>query len=208
MKTILVYFKDSYMMTTDAEVVANGQGFIVLDRTIFYPQGGGQPYDLGTIDGVNVQAVRWEDNEVRHYVQFDAAHLVGKRVELKLDVARRMLNMRLHTAGHLLSHAVEMLYPGVKAVKGHHYVDGAYVEFISECEVDLARVNHELEKLIKHDLGISTKDAQPRLVQIGDFPPQHCGGTHVKSLHELEKVTATKQKKKANILRISYSVLS
>ncbi len=212
MKTLPLYF-DEPRYKADAKILAKGEDergqFILLDRTIFYPQGGGQPYDIGTIDTVAVTAVRLVDEEVRHYVASHALFTPDQNVDIGIDEIRRKAHSRYHTAGHLLSHIVEGHYPALKGVKGHHYLDGAYVEFLvsKETNVDLFHLNQELKKAIEADYLIRTWiEAERRFVKIGSFDPYYCGGTHVGSLKELSVVTATKLKKSQGSLRISYTV--
>ncbi len=209
--THLRYFDSNMEFSGSAIVLSaskdeNGH-YVILSETIFYPQGGGQPFDIGFINDIPVHAVRWVEKEVRHYINQDAANLVRENVTMAIDKERRILNSRLHTGGHLLSHVVETLYPHLKAVKGHHYTDGPYVEFTSLQMVDLDIVNKEIAINIAKDLAISTQNNTPqRLVSIGHFPAQFCGGTHVSSLFELKGLLATKQKCKSTHLRISYNL--
>jgi len=205
---------------------------MILNQTIFYPQGGGQPCDQGTIDVegqvIPIHTVRWDGEEVRHYTNQDCSSLIGKQAKLAIDQERRSLNTRFHTAGHVLSQAVETIAPHWTACKGHHYPENAYVEF--SCQdgnanaVDLDAVNAEIEKLITQNDPISAhivsreefkklcpaasdpaSSNQPiRIVCFGESPYQPCGGTHVKSLGELAGLTASKQKLKGAVMRISY----
>ncbi|MBS0635123.1 MAG: hypothetical protein JSR37_06645 [Verrucomicrobia bacterium] len=182
--------------------------YIILDETPFYPQGGGQPYDTGTIDDIAVEAVRWSEDTIRHYVSVDPSLLVDKSVCCKIDEARRHQNSRCHTAGHLLGHIVEAFYPELKAVKGHHYPDGSYVEFSGSIPVDLDRINQELMRVIGLDCAVhSWAESTKKFVQIGSYNAWPCGGTHVKSLLELGQVVATKQKHSCNLVRINYNLL-
>lgn len=207
----MLYFDDSYLFSAQAAVTDVGSDekgkYIILDKTPFYPQGGGQPYDLGTIDDASVEAVRWVEEKVRHYTSQDPSSLMGKTVDCAVDGARRIRNSRCHTAGHLLSHIVEMIYPQMKAVKGHHYEEGAYVEFTGSSPVDLDRINQELVQAIAQNFEVrSWLESTKRFVQIGSYNPWPCGGTHVKTVGELGEVAATKQKSSKEILRINYNV--
>lgn len=235
MQTKLAYFDDSYKFSSSSMVTSfahdeNGPS-ITLDSTIFYPQGGGQPTDVGTIvvDGnvIDVVMVRSVQDQVRHYTKQESGDVLGKTASLKIDEQKRRLYARLHSAGHLLSHAVETLYPYLKAVKGHHYPESPYVEFVSHGDsaalVSLELVNKEIERLIAKQYSIAAIIVSPeqfqqlcpgssfcnsnlpiRLVCIGEFPYQPCGGTHVKNIQELSGLIATMQKIKSNTLRITY----
>lgn len=241
MQTQLTYFDDSYQFSSFSILTSfahdeNGP-YITLDSTIFYPQGGGQPTDVGTIDVeghvIDIVMVRWAQDQVRHYTKQACGNFVGKRASLKIDEQKRRLYARLHTAGHLLSHAVETLYPHWKAVKGHHYQESPYVEFVSEgysvgenaSLVSLEAVNKEIERLVAKQYPIEAMIVSPeqfqvlcprssyfnsnlpiRLVRIGEFPYQPCGGTHVKNVKELSGLSAIKQKIKGNTLRITYQI--
>ncbi|MBS0656264.1 MAG: hypothetical protein JSR46_10840 [Verrucomicrobia bacterium] len=220
MATKIGYFEDSYKFSASCHILASSQdehgSYLTLTETIFYPQGGGQPSDKGSVavEGTQafIHAVRWAGDEVRHYTDREYPHLVGREVQALVDEERRVQNSRLHTAGHLLAHIVEMLCPSWRAHKGHHYPDGAYVEFVCECSnapgIDLAQVNTALARAVAEDLPIFIQNDNPshRLVAIGSYQPQRCGGTHVKSLKELAGFSATKQKQKGSQLKIGYSI--
>ena len=236
MSTTATYFNNSYQFnhTTSIRTTAKDETgyYIILDQTIFYPQGGGQPYDLGVVQAkeanIPIHAVKKIDSEIRHYTGSDYSNLSGQEVQLCIDKERRLTNMYFHSAGHLLSHIVEELYPQLQAIKGYHYAEGAYVEFIHHgakpIEIDLAKVNNCVAEAVRQNYPIATTWVAPesllmlcpqrnypadsnsvRIVRFGHYPPQPCGGTHVQSTHELERFSATKQKSKANTIRISYN---
>jgi len=98
------YWHDSYRRAMTARLrqvrTAGAEVWVLLEQTIFYPGGGGQPADLGTLDGMPVLDLREEAGEVWHRL---AAPPAGKRVKLELDFARRYDLMQQHTAQHLLS---------------------------------------------------------------------------------------------------------
>jgi alanyl-tRNA synthetase len=143
-----------------------------------------------------------------------------------------MCNARYHTAGHLIGTVGEMMYPAMRAVKGHSFPGEAYVEFAldnplssqiiesSQLESSLNQIiveNHILsvfdidplcfeEKFYKLSYSIP-KDKKFRAVQIGHLPPVPCGGTHVASLAELGRISITKIKTKSAVTRISSEVI-
>src|SRR5947209_127044 len=102
---------------------------VVLDRTPFHPQGGGQPADRGTIAGFSVRHVFQDDDEIYHVVRTLADVRVGQHVTALVDLKTRRLNARYHTAGHLIAAVAETLGPLI-AVRGHHWPDEAKVEFL------------------------------------------------------------------------------
>lgn len=230
MHTALRYFDDSSLVTCSVEILYCGQDeygyYLTFSQTVFYPQGGGQPFDQGTITAagktVPIHAVKWVGEEIRHYTSHElAAFTIGQEAILIIDAMRRRQNSRFHSAGHLLSLALETVYPLWTAFKGHHYPENAYVEFVSHESnpplITLEAVNVEIEKQIRENWPISSIVVPPedktllchgptRLVRIGQNPYQPCGGTHVKELNELAGLVATKQKRKGNILRINYNL--
>lgn len=111
---------------------------ILLDETVFYPQGGGQPFDNGVIcnnDGqiFNVDEVRFLDGQVHHFGMFKANSLpifnIGDKVSCKVQKDRRDLNARLHSAGHLIDMGLFELGNKWKPSKGYHFPQGSYVEY-------------------------------------------------------------------------------
>src|SRR5438477_53209 len=100
-ETDLAYLRDAYAREAEATVVAVDDQRIALDRTIFYPTGGGQPHDTGRLGPASVIDVRKEGDLVWHSVD-GAALAVGDIVRLELDWERRHALMRTHTALHVL----------------------------------------------------------------------------------------------------------
>ncbi|KAL7602383.1 hypothetical protein Lser_V15G22665 [Lactuca serriola] len=143
--TTLDYYHDMSKLQSDATLLCSfldddGRHALILDSTIFHPQGGGQPSDTGFITDVSsssfkfiVQDVRSKNGIVYHYGVFEktAEDLErGVQVLLSVNESRRKLNSRLHSAGHLLDVCMKQvglrhLEPG----KGYHFPDGPYVEY-------------------------------------------------------------------------------
>jgi misacylated tRNA(Ala) deacylase len=99
--TELLYLRDAYLREFDARVVAAREGAVALDRSAFYPTGGGQPHDTGTLDGAAVTDVRKEGDVVWHTIE-GASPAEGTEVHGVLDWDRRHRLMRTHTSLHLL----------------------------------------------------------------------------------------------------------
>lgn len=100
----LLYLRDAYLRTFDATVVAvdTDGSRVALDRTAFYPTGGGQPHDTGALAGCRVVEVRKEGDEVWHRLEDGPLPEVGATVHGELDWERRHALMRTHTALHVL----------------------------------------------------------------------------------------------------------
>ena len=107
-----IYEKDSSVSSFEATVLscggADGLYKVILDRTAFFPTGGGQSCDNGTLNGVRVADVRIEDGEIIHVVS--APFAAGERVRGVLDYAEREEKMRSHTAEHILSSGLNKKY--------------------------------------------------------------------------------------------------
>lgn len=239
MTTHLIYFEDTYKFTDQAVIQVSNKdengNFLILNQTIFYPQGGGQPSDQGRIEVgdlvIPIGKVKSVGNEIRHYTDQDYRHLVGQTGTCLVEQKVRLLHARLHTSGHLISNIIEALYPHWLAVKGHHFPGECYVEFNSKKssseEISIELINKEIGQFIEKDCLISMdqvsgdklqvlcpnitysvpSDQPIRLIRIGDFPFSPCGGTHVKSLKEINDLEITKCKIKKNVMKIYYHMV-
>lgn len=125
MKTIKLFQSDVYKRSTEAIVsnidrnVAHNSISIVLDQTIFFPTGGGQSCDLGTINGIKVVDVFEKDNTLYHILEgCDSTIQVGDKVSLEIDWKRRFDNMQRHCGEHILSGIFFKLFGGVN--RGFH----------------------------------------------------------------------------------------
>lgn len=210
---------------------------IYCDDTIFYPQGGGQPCDLGVIviDGSEhrVHHVESTKEGIAHILEAHPSLLtcVNKPCIQRIDIQRRLLNAKSHTAGHLISHILEELDSNLSPAKGHHYPDGSYIEMIENertndsFSVDL--INAQIDALVyknpKDILAVDLDLAQVkamrpllsrfipqnthiRVVAIDGFKPVPCGGTHISCTSELKGLRITRIKRKKDRLKVNYSI--
>ena len=231
-----LYLKDTYLPECSGFITSHGiddkGAYLLLNETVFYPQGGGQPSDQGTIKTdsgeLNISFVRQLDQEIRHYVS-DASKLpriIDTKITCNIDQPRRLLNARYHTAAHLLSNVVENMYPALKAVKGHSFPGEAYVEFIGECIPETSEVAFNMDTAITHNLNTITFELLPdefankyytlpypvpthkafRVLQIGNFMPIPCGGTHIKNTTEIGVFSIRKISKKGERLKVAYEL--
>jgi len=125
MKTIKLFQSDVYKRSTEAIVsnidrnVAHNSISIVLDQTIFFPTGGGQSCDFGTINGIKVVDVFEKDDILYHILEgCDSTIQVGDKVSLEIDWGRRFDNMQRHCGEHILSGIFFKLFGGVN--RGFH----------------------------------------------------------------------------------------
>ncbi len=219
--TEALFREDSYLRECQATVLEAGPGSIVLDRTVFYPVGGGQPGDTGTIswDGGSVEVTDTHYGDagaIRHLTDADAAIPDnGTSVTAMLDWDRRYLHMRMHTALHLLGSVLQYGVTG-----GNISATKSRLDFDMEDTVDKEDVTAKIQALVAADHPLSCRwitdeelDAQPDLVRTMSVQPpkgagkvrlleiegvdlQPCGGTHLKSTGEVGQVRVGKVEKK------------
>ena len=126
--TELIYLTDSYKKELKAKVVSCKQKgqlwLVVLDKTIFYPEGGGQPSDRGEIVGkkgnAHVKHVRLSETDVIHECSLDGVINPGETVTCYVDWSQRYHNMRVHSAGHIVHEAVMQVASYLEPLKNSH----------------------------------------------------------------------------------------
>jgi Ser-tRNA(Ala) deacylase AlaX len=242
--TYKIYLNDWGTTSFEAKVESSNKtddGFcVVLDQTAFYPGGGGQACDLGTIDFGGGKLVLTKVHKDENGVVYHEGVLEGEEPkegqEAKggVDAPRRLLNSRLHCAGHMIDYAVRNLNKSWKPGKGAHYPGMSFVEYDVKEEVeDKEKLARDIEELLNGYIKaggevsveiISSQDVVDK--KISDYIPQAalesykavhvvnypgqfkicCGGTHVKNVSDVGKVKITKIKKKDGNLRISYEL--
>ena len=223
--TELLYLRDAYLTSFTATVVATREGAVALDRTAFYPTGGGQPHDVGTLGGILVRDVRKEADHVWHVLDVVAPNgtvlAVGSTVDGVVDWERRHKLMRTHTALHVLCGVIWNEWR-VPVTGGNMEPLSARMDFEFDplpegfaARVE-ALVNEALERdhaidvsflprstaVMDEDL-IRTKVSlipetvnEIRVVNIVGLDKQADGGTHVKSTNEVGRMRVLKTENK------------
>ncbi|MFD3445655.1 DHHA1 domain-containing protein [Microbacteriaceae bacterium 4G12] len=201
-----LYYKDSYIHTFTSHTLKqekdeNGQLYIVLEETAFYPTGGGQPYDLGTINGIDVVKVEEINGEIRHYI---TEELTEHEVTGQLDWSRRFDHMQQHTGQHILSAAFIERFniPTVAFHLGREIVtiDLATPQLSEEVATEAEQLANQIV-FENRPITIRWVDEQEaatlplrkeptvrdhiRVVIIEDFDYNGCGGTHPKRTGEV-----------------------
>ena len=225
--TELLYFHDSYLKEADATVIASEGSAVTLDRTLFYPGGGGQPADTGWLrwtEGEGRVVEMRRDGERVHHVLDASIPSTGATVRGVLDWDRRYAIMRHHSALHILVGAVYRLF-GALVTGGAIYPDRARMDFsledlskerVAAIEQETNRVigedRHILVRFItqeefeRSDLVRLARDLVPRdverirVIEIEGYDAQADGGTHVARTSEIGrlKIAKTENKGKAN----------
>lgn len=217
-------YGDAYAQSCDAAVTASSATGVELDRTVFYPRGGGQPGDTGRLtwsggEAEIVDAVKGETaGSVVHVLADGAAPPpAGEKVTATLDWDRRHRLMRMHTCMHLLSAVLDYPVTGGQVGDGKGRLDFDIPEAILDKEQittslnALVEADHKVEEdwITDEDLAaqpelVKTMSVKPpsgagrvRLLRIGDgVDLQPCGGTHVKRTAEIGAVRVRKIEKK------------
>lgn len=221
MKTVPLYLSDSYMKEMDAvvlEVIPEGQNRwrIILDKTVFYPMGGGQPTDQGTLTGDGwtgkVYQVLTRDGEIVHFAESESPPSVGSSLHGVIDWIRRYKHMRLHSAGHVVDFAMYLLGYSPKTLhplKGDHGKK-PYIMYSGVVDTDITReLSDKSNELVGNTLDLVTefvpladleKDAiylQPglpadkplRKLTLAGVGSVADGGTQVKNTGEVGNIT-------------------
>ncbi len=219
-----VFRQDAYAKSCDARIVEVDGAGIYLDRTVFYPTGGGQPGDIGELileDGNAIPIVDTRKSEgargIVHLAQEPVdPSLVGHTVSARIDWERRHRLMRMHTCMHLLCSLIEAPVTGGSIRDGSGRLDFDLPESVLDKEAlseGLNRLVAEGHRVAPRWIGEEELDANPSLVRTMSVAPprgqgkvrlleiegvdlQPCGGTHVASTAEIGKVRVSKIEKK------------
>lgn len=187
-RTQLVYQSEMYLFNLTARVLAfkaaGDKGTLVLDRTVFYPQGGGQPADNGTIRSLKGDAsmkvtmvkMNPDNGQVVHEGDLTGAFAVDEEVELQVDERLRSLHSRIHSAGHLMDHAIQLLGLPLKGSKGNHFPTGSFVEYSVTGELDTSpnglqalrkKLEEKAQQMIKEKRAITVESVSPEKLDPG-----------------------------------------
>ena len=222
-----IYREAPYQRENEAHVTGVGGAGVRLDRTVFYPRGGGQAGDAGTLElGAGravliVDAVKGEGGEILHVPAVGQEALLaslspGMKVKARIDWERRHRHMRFHTATHLLCAIVPHPTNGCSITSDYARLDFDMVEPLDKAhlEAELARLvagAHEVrtvwitsEELEAKPELVRTMSVKPprgvgriRLLEIAGVDLQACGGTHVANTREIGALRVMKIEKKS-----------
>ena len=233
--TEALYMKDSYLKNWHTKVISvKDDKYIVLDKTAFYPKGGGQPCDEGYLikDGEKFKVVYVGkfSGEISHEVEKPGLK-EGDLVKCEIDWERRYTYMRYHTACHLVSNLLfkranakitgnqieldkarmDFSMEDYSPEKLHTYVNEANEIIQKNLPVTIGYLSREevLQKpeLARLAIGLPKNIKEFRIIKIGDIDEQVDGGTHVKNLNEIGKIEFLKTVNKGKNNRRLYFVL-
>ena len=221
--TIELFRNNSYLKehdTTISEIVSDG---LVLNETIFYPEGGGQPGDEGSItinnQTIDIIGTRYTDNKLVHMIENIDGFKKNKEVKLNLNWTKRYSYMKVHTCLHILCSIIPFPVTGGSIGDGRGRLD-----FDLETKPDKEKVLNKINELINKDYlihisSITDKElddnpdlvrtmavkpprgsGQIRMIRIGDdIDFQPCGGTHVSKTSEIDHVKSIKIENKGKM---------
>jgi misacylated tRNA(Ala) deacylase len=231
MATDCLFRDDSYLKLCDARVVAiTEQGGIVLDRTVFYANSGGQPGDTGALTAPDGTAIAIANAVYTDAAKSEIAHIPaagsssvkpGDKVIAAIDWDRRYARMRMHTALHLLSAVLPYAVTGGSVGDCESRLDFDIPESGLDKDAITAKVNEMIasnaavlsrwisdEELAANPGLVKTMSVKPpmrtgrvRLIEIANLDLQPCGGTHVRSVAEIGAVRVTQIEKKGKLNR-------
>src|SRR5919205_487817 len=223
-----LYYSDSHLLEFEARVLevsqrADGRAAVSLDRTAFYPTGGGQPTDTGTLGAARVVECVDEDGRVLHVCEGEVPG-AGQSVKGRVDWARRLDHMQQHTGQHILSQAFVELY-------GAQTRSFRMTEGLCEIDVELQDASDEkidgavrrANEIIWSDRAVrvhfvtpdeaarmplrkdSAREGQLRVIEIEGFDFSPCGGTHAASTGEVGCVVARQWERAKGLVRVTFA---
>jgi alanyl-tRNA synthetase len=230
--TKMLYYEDTETVDFEGRVLAVVNGGVVLDRTAFYPEGGGQEWDTGSLGGKRVTKVIRSGNSIVHYVEGKTTE-VGSKLKGKVDKERRIQLMRHHTAAHIMNGVAR------KMLGGHVWQAGAH-KAVDEARLDITHfenltpeqrslLEREVNRIVLEGLKVNVKFMQRdeaeklygfrlyqggavpggtiRVVVVSGLDAEACGGLHCKRTSQVGPVRIQRTKRiQDGIVRIEFSV--
>jgi alanyl-tRNA synthetase len=223
-----LYYKDSHLTEFEARVTGitervSGWSAVTLDRTAFYPTGGGQPSDMGFLGEARVvECIDAEEDGVLHVVQ-GRTPKVGEQVRGRVDWPRRQDHMQQHTGQHILSQAFVALFDA--ETRGFRMMDQSSEVDVALAEPTDERVERAVElanSIIWDDRPVhvrqvtqeesarlplrkeSTRAGELRIIEIEGFDLTPCGGTHARRTGEVGIIAVRHWERAKGLTRVEF----
>ncbi|MDX2040607.1 MAG: DHHA1 domain-containing protein [Acidobacteriota bacterium] len=229
--TTKLFWNDSHLSRFDAQVVEaveiNARQAVILDQTAFYPEGGGQPCDTGTLNEVPVVEVQVGDNErILHFLANGSTLAVGTNVVGEINWLRRREMMQQHTGQHIISQAFFQLYGaetrGFRINDRLTEIDLTLELQPEEIEQAIVRAEELANGIIFDNREIRVHEVTPaeaaklplrkesfitdciRVIEIDDFDWSPCGGTHAKRTGEVGLIAVRRWERAKKMTRLHF----
>jgi alanyl-tRNA synthetase len=228
MRTERLYYEDSHLTEFDAVVTTSapadgGRAAVTLDRTAFYPTGGGQPTDTGALGSARVvECAETEDGGVLHFVE-GVAPAAGEAVRCRVDWPRRLDHMQQHTGQHILSQAfVELFGAQTRSFRMMTEASEIDVELDSPSDEKVERAVSRANEIVWDDRLVrvhnvtpeeaarmplrkdSAREGELRVIEIEGFDFSPCGGTHARRTGEVGIIAARQWERAKGLVRVTF----
>jgi alanyl-tRNA synthetase len=231
-RTEVLYYLDPYTVSFDAHVVWTDGPYVALDRTYFYPTGGGQVADRGHLGDLEVLEVAWRGPWVLHRLERPSPFRVGERVRGRVDPVRRTQLMQHHTATHLMNGTLrEILGPHVWQAGAYKAPESARIDvthYRPLSKEELRAVDRRVNQIVREDRpvrsyfetrteaerrfgftlyqGGAVPGRELRVVEIEGFDVEACGGTHCTHTSEVGAIELLDVERiQDGIVRLTYA---
>jgi misacylated tRNA(Ala) deacylase len=225
----------NYIKEFEAIVTKKKKDYLIFDKTAFYPEGGGQPSDKGSItwdnNKIEIFEVLKKGDSIQHKTTDDHLPIPGTKISASLDWETRYNHMKMHTAQHIISGVVFDLYQA-RTVGNQIHTDYSRVDFqpLNVTENDLDQISDTCNEIIHKNLPVKiyteerssiekkvdqqrcNLDLLPnhitslRIIEIEGFDICPCAGTHIKNTKEIPSIKIIKRENKGkNRVRIIYT---
>jgi len=228
--TQLGYYEDQYVKEFESKILSVFDNYVVLEKTYFYPEGGGQETDLGVIDGLMIDDVTKVGQVVLHKIK-DSGLNEGQAVSCKLSWPRRLQLMQHHTTAHIINGAAR------KVLGNHIWQAGAHkseelgrldiTHYAGLSDEEMKKIEDLSNKVVKDNLPVDIQfmprnkaeelhgfriyqgGAVPgkdiRIINIKDWDVEACGGTHFSSTGEVGEIKLIRAKRiQDGVLRLEF----
>jgi alanyl-tRNA synthetase len=236
--TTKIFYDNSYLKSCESLVLKfvreGSKGYLVLDKTIFHPQGGGQPSDIGCITGsigkMDVKKVMEKGNVIVHWGKVEGDFVENETVKCELSWPERFYNMRAHTAGHILDYALLKVWGEQVTTVSANHGPNSFIEYKGNFSknLDVNKVVKVANEIVNEGRNVKSYYVQKeminrfifnapnlervpdlkvyRIVEIENVNAMPCGGTHVSNTKEIGEIKIDRIEECASTFKIFYSI--